>query len=217
MSYYFENLAMMIESPLGKLEVIAIIVISLCVFVIFTSILINFVEAKNRGKPKKEKKSIVETGTMTLFFMILYIVIRFRIGVIEYNDVIVRGIIIIISLIVMIIGCGVNVVGRLKLGKNWANQVKIYKDHTLVKTGVYGIVRHPLYASLIWMFYAATLIYLNYTAFLLITLIFVPFMYYRAKQEEKFLTERFKEYKEYQKDVGMFVPKWKSIVHYKES
>jgi len=32
-------------------------------------------------------------------------------------------------------------------------------------------------------------------------------MYYRAKQEEKFLQEEFAEYKEYKKKTGMFFPK----------
>jgi protein-S-isoprenylcysteine O-methyltransferase Ste14 len=39
------------------------------------------------------------------------------------------------------------------------------------------------------------------------TIVFIPFMYYRAKQEEKELTKTFKEYKDYQKRVGMFLPK----------
>lgn len=99
--------------------------------------------------------------------------------------------------------------GRFRLGSNWANQVKIYKNQTLVTHGPYGFVRHPLYASLILMFYGGCLVYPNYLAFLANTLIFIPFMYYRAKQEEILLSKTFKEYKKYQKEVGMLFPKIK--------
>jgi len=102
----------------------------------------------------------------------------------------------------------VNVRGRFNLGKNWSNQIKIYQDHYLVSSGVYHFVRHPLYGSIIWMFFGASLVYLNYLALLSNVLIFIPAMYFRAKQEEKMLMQEFPEYKEYQKRVGMFFPKF---------
>ena len=94
---------------------------------------------------------------------------------------------------------------------NWANQVTIYKNQQLIKTGVYKYVRHPLYASLIWMFYGACLVYPNYLALIANTILFVPFMFYRAKQEEKLLMERFEEYGEYKKTTGMLFPKLKLL------
>jgi protein-S-isoprenylcysteine O-methyltransferase Ste14 len=187
------------------LEVANISVIGFAVLAIFLSIIINFSEAD--GKAKKEKKSIVETGSMTLFFILFYLVIRFKLGIFENNNLPLRIILMILGWIVIMIGVYFNVAGRFKLGKNWANQVKIYKKQTLVQQGVYSVVRHPLYASLIWMFYAASVIYLNWLAFLMNTLIFIPFMYYRAKQEEKFLSEEFKSYTNYKKKVGMFFPR----------
>lgn len=196
----------LLESNMGIFEIISLSIIILCVLAIITSILINFVEAK-RDKPKREKKSIVETGTMFLFFIVFYALIRFRIGSLAISSPSIRVPIAIFGLIVIIIGTIVNIKGRLSLGMNWANQIKIYKDHNLVTFGVYNLVRHPLYASLIWMFYGASVIYLNYCAFLLNTLIFIPFMYYRAKQEEKMLKEQFKNYENYSKRVGMFFPK----------
>lgn len=104
-----------------------------------------------------------------------------------------------------------NISGRFYLGSNWANHIRIYNNQTLIKTGAYGIVRHPLYSSLIFMFYGACLVYPNYLAFLSNTFIFIPFMYYRAKQEEDLLSKRFKGYHVYQKEVGMFFPKIKKL------
>jgi len=183
------------------------IIIGIAIVVIFTFIVLNFFEAQSKEKVKKEKKSVVETGTMILFFIVFYLIIRLRIGEITFNNSLVRIPLIILGLIVIIIGVYFNVKGRLILGRNWANQIKIYKNQTLVNTSVFGVVRHPLYASLIWMFYGASIIYFNWLAFLLNSFIFIPFMYYRAKQEEKMLTREFERYKDYQRKVGMFFPK----------
>lgn len=145
---------------------------------------------------------------MFAFFLIFYVLIRFKIGELIIDNIL-RTYLILIGLIFVVVGCAINIVGRFNLGTNWANQIKIYNTHKLIRTGVYGLVRHPLYASLMLMFYGACLVYPNYLAFLANTLIFIPFMYYRAKQEEYLLTKTFKEYKQYQKEVGIFFPKIK--------
>jgi protein-S-isoprenylcysteine O-methyltransferase Ste14 len=144
---------------------------------------------------------------MLLFFICFYLVIRFNIGVITIENLSIRILIIIVGLLIIIIGTFVNIKGRIDLGKNWANHIKIYKNHTLVSTGVYRLVRHPLYASLIWAFYGASLVYLNFIALLLNTFIFIPFMYYRAKQEEELLDKEFFDYNKYKRRVAMFFPK----------
>jgi protein-S-isoprenylcysteine O-methyltransferase Ste14 len=203
---YAELFKNLISSPLGIFELISVITISFCVFIILIAVLINF-SSSNNEKVKKEKKSLVETGTMFIFFIIYYFVIRFKTGSVYYSNLSIRIPLIIISLIVIIIGTYFNVKGRFILGKNWANQIKIYKNQTLVTKGVYSYVRHPLYASLIWMFYAGAIIYFNWLAFILNSFIFIPFMYYRAKQEEKLLKKEFKNYEKYEKSVGMFFPR----------
>jgi protein-S-isoprenylcysteine O-methyltransferase Ste14 len=182
------------------------ILIGLCVLILFTFIALNFLDA-NKEETRKNKKSFVETGTMTLFFIIFYLVIRFDIGIMNYEEIPFRLILLVLGTIVIIFGTYINIKGRLVLGKNWANQIKIYKEHYLVKEYPYNLVRHPLYASLIWMFYAASMIYLNWLAFLLNSIIFVPMMIIRAKQEEKLLEMQFKQYAKYQAEVGMFFPK----------
>lgn len=186
-------------------QLIAITIINLCILAIFISVIANFILGHKRSKDnKQEKKSIVETGTMTLFFIIIYWILKTQTGIININSPKLQNVLIIVGIIVMIIGTIINVKGRFNLGKNWANQVTIYKDQTFVRQGVYNYFRHPLYASIIWMFYASSIIYSNYVVFFATTFVFLPFMYYRAKQEEKMLSKRFKEYKQYQKEVGMF-------------
>lgn len=174
---------------------------------LFVAILIDFTLYTREQHIKKEKKSIVETGTMTLFFLAFYLILRTKLGIVPIYDNNLKHIIIIIGTLAIVSGCIMNVIGRFNLGSNWANHIKIYDEHTLVQRGMYKVVRHPLYASIMLMFYGGCLVYRNILGFLAVTFIFIPFMYYRAKQEETLLIQSFAEYNEYKKRIGMFFPK----------
>ncbi len=202
------DLTILFNSPENTFYLFSNIIVVLCVFLVFVSVLIDFTEFQTRKQVKKEKKSIVETGTMFLFFFLFYFLIRFSVGQIHVPYLSLKIFIMALGILILIIGVIVNIKGRLKLGKNWANQIKIYTDHQFVFDGVYGFVRHPLYASIIWMFFGASLIYLNPLAFFSNVFVFIPFMYYRAKQEETLLIKEFANYKNYQIKVGMFFPKF---------
>lgn len=56
------------------------------------------------------------------------------------------------------------------------------------------------------MFYGGALAFNNYMVIIWTSIIFVPFMNYRAKQEEEELIKIFPEYKEYKKKVWRFFP-----------
>ena len=191
----------------GPIEAIIIIIIAGCILSILISVLISFINYDDRTDTKKEKKSFVETGSMLFFAFVFYLAIKFNLLVIENTPLILRLVLLMAGTILTVLGTYINVKGRSELGKYWANQIKIYEDHKLLTTGMFGIFRHPLYASLIMVFYGISLIYLNMAGVILNTFVFIPFMHYRAKQEEKLLSERFKEYNEYRKQVGLFFPK----------
>ncbi len=182
-------------------------IIAVCFLVIILSVIADFLEFDKKEKTKNKKRSIVTTGTMFLFFVFFYILLRFGIGVVRIDNFYLRLALALAGIVIIIIGTFFNIWGRINLGGNWANQIKIYQNHTLVIKGVYKIVRHPLYASLIWIFFGASLAYLNYFGFLANALIFFPFMHYRAKQEEKLLEKEFAEYNNYKLKTGMFFPK----------
>ena len=186
------------------IDIISDIVVAICLLALFTAIIINFTEAKK--EVAKTRKSVVETGSMTGFFLLFYLLIRLKFGYLDFPDRVMYTLKP-LGLLLIILGCFVNIKGRMALGANWANQVTIYKDQSLNRTGVYRYIRHPLYGSLIWMFYGACLVYSNYLAFLGTTFIFYPFMYYRAVQEEKMLQDKFEDYKVYKKTTGMLFPK----------
>jgi len=79
-------------------------------------------------------------------------------------------------------------------------------DHSqLVQHGVYAIVRHPLYASLLCLGLAWTLWQLSLSHLLLLVVAFL-FFDYKANREERWLTERHPEYRAYARRVRKFVP-----------
>jgi protein-S-isoprenylcysteine O-methyltransferase Ste14 len=190
----------------GRLFLIANIIVMICVGVLFMAIIIDFMEYHNKKNVKNKVRSWVETGSMFGVYVIYYLLIRFRIGQIVPHEAL-HHVMLITGSAIMIFGCYVNVSGRFKLKHNWANQVTIYKNQTMITGGVYCFVRHPLYASIIWMMISGSLIYSNYISLLSVLIIFIPMMYYRANQEEKLLASEFEGYKTYQKNVGMFFPK----------
>lgn len=198
----------------GAFELAVSMTLSMCVTVLFMAIAVDFLMYnKEDGRVKREKRSIVDTMTMTLFFLGFYLLIRFRIGEIPADmmgGVATERTLAVIGSLMVVSGTVVNIAGRFNLGANWANHVRIYEDHSLVQTGMYRYVRHPLYASIMLMFFGAVVVYRNLAGLMAVCVIFIPFMTYRAKQEEKLLKERFMGYESYMAQVGRFFPKLSS-------
>lgn len=79
-------------------------------------------------------------------------------------------------------------------------------DHSqLVQHGVYGLVRHPLYTSLLSAALAWTLYSISLSHLLLLIVGFF-FFEFKASKEEAWLTERHPEYRHYAARVSKFIP-----------
>jgi protein-S-isoprenylcysteine O-methyltransferase Ste14 len=182
------------------------LIIGICVTAVLIAVVINFSLYQKRAV-QQEKKSFVATGSMMLFLCIFMLVLKSQIGYLELHNFLIQIILSITGLALIISGTIVNLKGRLILRENWANQIKIYQQHVLHIEGVYRIVRHPLYASTIWMFYGGTLVYRNWVALVGTTITFLPMMIYRARQEENLLIKKFPDYRRYQIKTGMLFPK----------
>ncbi len=78
--------------------------------------------------------------------------------------------------------------------------VEVEKDQKVVDTGLYGIIRHPMYAITIVLFLSMPLILgslLSFTIFFAYPYLIVK----RIKNEEEVLEKDLKGYKEYKKKV----------------
>jgi protein-S-isoprenylcysteine O-methyltransferase Ste14 len=175
-----------------------------CLWVLLSAITINFVLAKKSGIIR-EQKSFVDTATMLLFSFLMLFIANKGICAPAFSDDITLYLAL-SGTVIIIAGTIVNISGRLALKDNWGNQIRIYSGHQLITRGVYRFSRHPLYASIIAMIYGLALLYSNPLVLLLNTVVFIPFMIVRAKQEDKILAETFGiEYSEYKKRTRMFI------------
>jgi protein-S-isoprenylcysteine O-methyltransferase Ste14 len=80
------------------------------------------------------------------------------------------------------------------------------EENRLVDTGLYALVRHPLYSAQLFAA-AGWTIYTLSLSHLIVTIAAYIFFSHKASKEETWLTERHPEYREYAKKVGKFAPK----------
>ena len=78
--------------------------------------------------------------------------------------------------------------------------IEVQENQKVVDTGLYGIVRHPMYATTILLFLTMPLILGSFISFL-IFLIYPVIISKRIKNEEKVLERNLKGYAEYKKKV----------------
>lgn len=78
--------------------------------------------------------------------------------------------------------------------------IEIQENQKVIDTGLYGIVRHPMYMATIFLFLAMTLVLASPISFF-IMLGYIPVIAKRIKNEEKVLEEGLEGYTEYKKKV----------------
>lgn len=94
------------------------------------------------------------------------------------------------------------------LGLNWSPSLEIREKHELITRGIYGFVRHPMYASQWLWVIAQPLLLPNWIAGFLNLIVFIFFYTLRVKAEEQLMLERFGEqYRSYMQNVGAVFPK----------
>ena len=107
--------------------------------------------------------------------------------------------------VLMIIGAGVAIAGKMALGKNLTPFPKPIERAQLVQNGIYALIRHPLYTSVILVSIGWALIWQSWPA-LLPAVALIPFFHAKARHEERWLREKFPEYAHYEQRVRRFIP-----------
>jgi protein-S-isoprenylcysteine O-methyltransferase Ste14 len=94
------------------------------------------------------------------------------------------------------------------LGRNWSATLQILGRHSLVTTGVYCHIRHPMYtAHLLWAI-AQGLLLSNWLAGWAFLVLSVPLYIIRIPKEERMMLEHFgEEYRAYMSRTGRLIPR----------
>ena len=78
--------------------------------------------------------------------------------------------------------------------------IEVQENQKVVDTGLYGIVRHPMYMSTLFLFLAMPLVLGSVISFL-IMLLYIPIIAKRIRNEEQVLEEGLDGYTEYKQKV----------------
>lgn len=104
-------------------------------------------------------------------------------------------------------GFAIRIIAKRALGRFFTVRVQLQEDHQIVDTGVYGVLRHPLYLGLILEWLAPPLILGSPAGFLFTSLWIVIGVLQRIPHEEKLLLEGLGEkYRDYMGRTKRLIP-----------
>ncbi|HMO76947.1 MAG TPA: protein-S-isoprenylcysteine O-methyltransferase [Sphingopyxis sp.] len=93
------------------------------------------------------------------------------------------------------------------LGRNWSPGLEVREEHGLVTGGIYGRIRHPMYAAIWISALAQPLLLHNWIGGALVVPAFAAMWFLRVPKEERMMAERFgAEWDEYCARTGRLWP-----------
>jgi protein-S-isoprenylcysteine O-methyltransferase Ste14 len=93
----------------------------------------------------------------------------------------------------------------LDLGQNLTPLPHPRDEGLLVKTGIYGLVRHPMYSGVIYLALAYAIWQMSWVHSIGSIVLFI-FFDAKSRKEEVWLTEKFSDYADYSTVVKKFIP-----------
>ena len=78
--------------------------------------------------------------------------------------------------------------------------IEVQENQKVVDTGLYGVIRHPMYSATLLLFLSMGFVLGSLISFLIL-LLYMPIIAMRMKNEEKVLTEGLEGYEAYRKKV----------------
>ena len=107
---------------------------------------------------------------------------------------------------VVIVGCVIFLLSYLMFGEvlreneYLSRTIEVQENQKVVDTGLYGVVRHPMYAATVFLFLSMALV-LNSPISFVIMLAYIPIIMKRTVNEEEFLEKELEGYAEYKKKI----------------
>jgi protein-S-isoprenylcysteine O-methyltransferase Ste14 len=111
-----------------------------------------------------------------------------------------------VGFVAVVVGLGVMTWSRIALGRNWSAAVTIKKDHELVMSGPYAIVRHPLYSGVLLAMLGTALSFGTVRGFVAFLFTFGGW-WLKSRTEERFMVKQFgARYRQYQQQSKALIP-----------
>lgn len=148
---------------------------------------------------KKTSKDYIYVGTQFILFAVYVIPVQ-AITFASATFVNVLGI------ILVLVGVLMGLLSVIQLNKNLSPFPTPINGGELIETGLYKYIRHPIYTSILSALVGNGL-YSGSAYKILITVTLLILFFYKSQYEEKKLSLVFKDYPEYMKKTGRFLPK----------
>ena len=99
------------------------------------------------------------------------------------------------------------------LEQNWSVTLEIKEGHSLVTSGSYRYMRHPMYSAHVLWCIGQVLLVPNWLAGLASLVVFLPLYWLRVpREEEMMLTQLGEKYRAYKGRTGQIIPRfWQSV------
>jgi protein-S-isoprenylcysteine O-methyltransferase Ste14 len=112
-----------------------------------------------------------------------------------------------ISMGLVILGSILFVWAQRTLGAHYSGHVSVKKEHELVQSGPYCIIRHPAYAGYVLMALGLALGYSSVLGFVSTLFILLPAAVYRIRVEDRMLAEHFgTQFEKYARKTKRLLP-----------
>ena len=151
---------------------------------------------KRLGAKEEQKEQQVVVKLSGLMFLAAFILagLNFRYGWIVLPDWISW-----VAVVIFLISYGLYA-EVMRENAYLSRTVEVQENQRVIDTGLYGIVRHPMYMSTLFLFLAMPLVLGSLISFL-IMLCYIPIIAMRIRNEEQVLEEGLKGYAEYKQKV----------------
>ena len=148
---------------------------------------------KSKENEKEQKLVILFSSLMFISgFIIAGFDYRYSLTTLPHSVVIIASVIFIFGYVLY--------AEVIRENKYLSRTIEIQENQKVIDTGLYGIVRHPMYSATILLFFSIPLILSSFLSFIIF--ITYPFIIAkRIKNEEEFLEKNLTGYSEYKKKV----------------
>jgi len=164
-------------------------------------------ESKSESRVSVQEKTLLGLLFLTMFFLPLLYSATSWLDFANYSLPVWAGW---LGVILILLALFVFWRSHADLGLNWSPSLEIRTEHKLITNGIFGYIRHPMYASQwIWVI-AQPLLIQNWIAGFLDLFVFIAFYFLRVRAEEKMMLDTFgDEYHDYMNKTGAVFLKWK--------
>lgn len=107
--------------------------------------------------------------------------------------------------VLVFVGLAFALWARWHLGRNWSSAVVVKEGHSLIRSGPYRFVRHPIYSGMVLALFATALAIGEGRGFLGAGLILFGFVIKLWAEEER-MRETFPEYDDYARRTARLIP-----------